>query len=81
LSSALAEPIPIDAEVEQAKVSAIDPSVAPDQLPFLMTVAEWRSYWRLSRSAAYGLVKSGAVPVVRIGRHIRIPRSACCESK
>jgi excisionase family DNA binding protein len=53
----------------------IHQSADPQQLPFLLTVAEWRDYYRLSRSAAYGLIKSGGVPVVRIGRHIRIPRS------
>jgi excisionase family DNA binding protein len=47
-----------------------------DDLPFYLTVDEWRDLLRIGRSKAYELLRSGAVPHVRHGKIIRIPRSA-----
>lgn len=44
--------------------------------PDVLTVEEWAAKMRISRSAAYGAVKNGAVKVIRIGRIIRIPNVA-----
>ncbi len=44
--------------------------------PAVMTVTELGQYLRISRGAAYDLVRSGAVAHLRIGRTIRIPRQA-----
>ena len=41
----------------------------------LLTVAELQAYLRVSRATAYGLVRSGEVPSIRVGGNIRIPRA------
>jgi excisionase family DNA binding protein len=56
--------------------ASIPRSAAPDELPFYLTVLEWRQYLGLSRTTAYSLIRSGVVPVLKVGRHLRIPRSA-----
>jgi excisionase family DNA binding protein len=48
----------------------------PHELPSVLTVSEAGAVLRISRGAAYEGVRSGAIPSVRIGRTIRIPRSA-----
>jgi excisionase family DNA binding protein len=65
-----------DTYADTTEVPTIARSTPLDQLPFYLTVAEWRAYLGLSRTAAYGLIKSGVVPVLKIGRHLRVPRSA-----
>lgn len=45
-----------------------------DELPLLMTVEEVAAVLRIGRNGAYAAVASGAIPSVRIGRAIRIPR-------
>ena len=42
--------------------------------PQLLTVPEVAELLRISRTNAYGLVKAGAIPHVRIGVQIRVPR-------
>jgi hypothetical protein len=51
------------------------PRIALDELPELMTVAEFMAAGRVGKTAAYGMVRNGSVPVIRLGRLIRIPRS------
>jgi excisionase family DNA binding protein len=46
----------------------------PDK-PLLLRVADAARLLSVSRSTMYQLVASGQVPVVRIGRSIRIPRA------
>jgi excisionase family DNA binding protein len=48
----------------------------PSDLPFYLTIDEWREIVRVGRSAAYDAVRTGQVPHIRVGRQIRIPRSA-----
>lgn len=45
-------------------------------LPQWLTVEEFAGYMRIGRTAAYRLVALGQVPTRRVGRLIRIPRSA-----
>jgi excisionase family DNA binding protein len=45
-------------------------------LPPVLTVAETAAFLRIGRSACYELVRTGAIPSVRLGRLIRIPRDA-----
>jgi excisionase family DNA binding protein len=47
-----------------------------DDLPLLLTVDETASVLRIGRNAAYAAVSEGVVPAIRIGRRIRIPRTA-----
>ena len=46
-----------------------------DDLPELMVVPEFMQAMRLGRTAVYQMIAEGKIPVVRIGRHVRIPRS------
>jgi len=50
-----------------------------DQLPLLLTVEEAAAVMRISRTGAYNAVAEGAVPAIRIGRTIRIPRDRLAE--
>ena len=42
----------------------------------LLTVPELAQLLRIGRNKAYEVVATGALPVVRIGRLIRVPRAA-----
>lgn len=50
-----------------------------DDLPEMCTVEEMGAYLRISRNAAYELVKSGALRSIKYGRLIRIPKQALIE--
>jgi len=41
-----------------------------------MTVEEAAEYLGIGRHAAYGAVRSGQIPSIRIGKSIRVPRQA-----
>lgn len=45
-----------------------------DELPAFLTVPEAARVLRLKRSTAYELVRQGAIPSIRLGRQIRVPR-------
>lgn len=45
-------------------------------LPLVLTVPEFAKLMRIGRSAAYEYVEANKIPSIRIGRTIRIPRSA-----
>ncbi|MCL6447304.1 MAG: helix-turn-helix domain-containing protein [Armatimonadetes bacterium] len=45
-----------------------------DDLPLVMTVQEAAKVLRLKRSTAYELVRQGAIPSFKVGRHIRVSR-------
>lgn len=49
---------------------------AMDELPLMLTVDEAAEVLRIGRNGAYAAVADGAIPSVRIGRIIRIPRHA-----
>jgi len=44
--------------------------------PLLLTVSDFQSETGLGRTTAYALLASGELPVVRVGRAVRIPRTA-----
>jgi excisionase family DNA binding protein len=45
-----------------------------EDLPALMRVEQAARYLQVSRSKAYALVAEGRLPVVRVGRSVRINR-------
>lgn len=57
---------------------AIDQEVdsLPEGRPMLLTVKDLESELQLGRTRTYELVRSGVIPVIRIGRAVRIPREA-----
>lgn len=50
-----------------------------EELPLVLTVPQLADILHIGRNAAYDLVKSGAIRSIRIGRTIRIPKSALLE--
>lgn len=46
------------------------------EMPLVLTVAEVAAVLGIGRHAAYELVQSGALPIIRIGKHIRVYRDA-----
>jgi excisionase family DNA binding protein len=52
------------------------PATPFDALPEYLTVPELASYLRISRNNAYALVSRGAIPSVRFGRLVRVPKTA-----
>jgi excisionase family DNA binding protein len=46
------------------------------ELPLVLTVEEAACALRIGRGAAYEAVRQGAIPAVRIGRSLRVPRHA-----
>ena len=60
--------IPVENEEKPAK-----------DIPTLFTVEEVAAHLRIGRNSAYNLVKSGRIKHVKIGRTIRIPKSAVLD--
>ena len=50
-----------------------------DSLPVALAVPQLAMYLQIGRNQAYALVNSGAIRSIRIGRAIRIPRSAVID--
>ena len=65
--------------VETGKDAVMPPRF--DDLPEMVTVEEMRAFLRISRNAAYELVKSGAIRSAKFGRLIRIPKQALLEGR
>lgn len=69
-----------------ASVRAADPPPAPTpavadtraagELPLLLTVRDVEAELQLGRTRAYELIRSGELPVVRLGGVVRVPRDA-----
>lgn len=53
-----------------------DRSAHADVLPMLLTVKDLEKELQLGRTRTYELVRSGDLPVIRIGRAVRIPLEA-----
>jgi excisionase family DNA binding protein len=47
-----------------------------EDLPQFLTVEEWRTFMRIGRSSAYDLIRQSILPVIRLGRTVRISREA-----
>jgi excisionase family DNA binding protein len=45
----------------------------------LLTIPQFAEAVGVSRQSAYGLIKSGAVPAIKLGGRLRIPRLALDE--
>ena len=50
-----------------------------DTLPLLMTVAELSKVLRIGRNKCYELIRSNQIRSIRLGKSIRIPRTAIYE--
>ena len=50
-----------------------------DGLPLVMSVPELATILHIGKNSAYQLVSSGQIRCIRIGKNIRIPRSALLE--
>ncbi len=50
-----------------------------NDLPLMLTVSEVAEVLRIGRNGAYAAVADGTVNSVRIGRTIRVPRSALAQ--
>lgn len=47
-----------------------------DDLPRVLTISEAAQVLRISRGSCYEAARTGGIPVVRIGRTLRVPRAA-----
>jgi excisionase family DNA binding protein len=47
-----------------------------DDLPLLLTVQEVQRLLRVGRTAAYEAIRCGDIPSIKVGRSIRVPKSA-----
>lgn len=50
-----------------------------NEIPLVMSVPEMARLLRIGRNAGYSLVRSGKIRAIRIGKSIRISRSALLE--
>ena len=48
-------------------------------LPTFLTVEEVAEILRLKRSTAYEYIRQGAIPSIRLGHYIRIPKARIIE--
>lgn len=51
----------------------------PTEIPAILTVPQLADFLNIGRNAAYDLVNSNQIKVIRIGKNIRIPRHAVLE--
>ena len=51
-------------------------SYTTDEIPAILTVPQFAEFLGIGRNAAYDLVNSNQIRVIKIGRTIRIPRHA-----
>ena len=54
-------------------------SYTPSEIPAILTVPQLAEFLGIGRNAAYDLVNSNKIKVIRIGKNIRIPRHAVLE--
>ncbi len=55
---------------------ADDGDPASSRVPMLLTVRDVEAELQLGRTRTYELVRSGSLPVIRVGRAVRVPREA-----
>ena len=55
------------------------PIVNAEDLPLVLTVAEVAKILGVGKNTAYDFIRSGAIKSVRVGRQIRVPKSAFLE--
>lgn len=54
-------------------------TVAPDELPLVLTAAEAAKVLRIGLSSTYALIRCGSLRCIRIGRKYRIPRQSIID--
>lgn len=67
-------------KVGSTSIVAVDACTPFHDLPEQLTISEYTAVTRLSRCTAYNQVRTGAVPFVKYGRSIRIPKIALVSS-
>lgn len=50
-----------------------------ERIPLVLTVNQLADILGVGRNTAYGIVRSGQIPSVRVGRQIRISRGALMD--
>ena len=50
-----------------------------EEAPLLMTVRDVEQQLQLGRTRTYELLRSGEIPIIRIGRVLRVPRDALLQ--
>lgn len=50
-----------------------------EDLPLVLTVSDVSKVLGVGKNTAYDLIRSGAIKSVRVGRQIRVPKSAFLE--
>lgn len=73
-SSALADSVRHDARAAGSVVT-IGRTTALDDLPEFLTASETASFLAIGRGSVYELIRRGELPVVRLGRLVRVPKS------
>ncbi len=53
-----------------------DGELASSRVPMLLTVRDVEAELQLGRTRTYELLRSGSLPVIRVGRAVRVPRDA-----
>ena len=66
-------PVPL---LELAAPTPVDIAPASTRTPMLLTVRDVEAELQLGRTRTYELLRSGSIPVVRVGRALRVPRDA-----
>jgi excisionase family DNA binding protein len=54
----------------------VSPTMRVEDLPEYLSPEEFRAYMRIGRNAVYELLRQHEIPHVRLGRLIRIPKTA-----
>jgi excisionase family DNA binding protein len=62
--------------LESAAPTAAEVPPATTRAPMLLTVRDVEAELQLGRTRTYELLRSGSIPVIRVGRALRVPRDA-----
>ena len=62
--------------VRAPRGGGMSPTLPYDELPEFLSPEEFGAYLRLGRNTVYDLLRRDAMPHVRFGRTIRIPKAA-----
>jgi excisionase family DNA binding protein len=62
--------------LESAAPPRVEIPPAFTRTPMLLTVRDVEAELQLGRTRTYELLRSGSIPVIRVGRALRVPRDA-----
>ncbi len=62
--------------IESAAPAPAEVPPATTRAPMLLTVRDLEAELQLGRTRTYELLRSGSIPVIRVGRALRVPRDA-----